>query len=169
MKFLDFLKSKDQFYINKDDPFLIHETLNSSFNIIRKEKSKTIENTVLYYIDVNGKDYRIFIERNKDDIHIGFERFKNDEWHMNIQTNDLSAKELLGIFGTIKILLSQRFKSIYIYTDDSKKFTLYRKIILKLNSELNLNFGLSTDDKSFTLYTKDGYKPKHSFLKNKIF
>lgn len=158
--------SDTQKYINEDDPFMFRESLNSSFDIIKTETDA--DKIKLYYIDVNGKDYRIFIERSKEALHIGFERFYDNIWDVQTVTNDLSAKEVLGIFGTIKqILLRQKFNSVYVHTRNSKKAMLYRRLLYKLGVELNssstkdLNF--VTDDKFLILSSDISYKPKFKY------
>lgn len=171
----------NELMVHASDPFLIKESLNSSFKII---KTGSIRGADVYYIDVNSKEYRIFIEKSQYDdqeLHIGFERLYAGTWNINITTNDLTAKELLGIFGTIKkIVLNYKFISIHVETGNTRKYNLYKKILLKLSKELssemdiNLGLSISPDDSSMELnimtknnryIPRDKPKPKFRYTK----
>ena len=112
----------------------IFESLNTSYNI---EKTEMSNNVQLYYINVNNKKYRIFIENNKNNLHVGFERYKNNKWVTQKETHDLSTKEILGLFGTIKKLVkNQKMKSLTVFSKEIQKNRIYIKMIQKLNNEL---------------------------------
>lgn len=149
-------------FINEVDPFMFNESLDSSFEIIKKDKDSE-SSTIRYYIDVNGKEYRIFIENVENHLHIGFERFIKNKWTLEGFTNDLNPKEILALFGTIKnLLLKQKFKSINVSTNEMKKYGLYRRMLQKLQKELNksgYNFKYATNDIFDFLYTEEEYKP----------
>lgn len=156
MKFRDIINVYDDL-----SPFILNETLDSSYPINRTE---TEGNVWLYYITIADKNYRIFIERINNDLHIGFERFNNDAWEIDIITNDLKASELLGIFGTIKnLLLKETFNSVYVFTGNSKKKALYSRLIQKLrdklNIELKLDFKFASKNDVLFIYSDVVYKP----------
>lgn len=135
----------------------LKESLNTSFKITKTEKGKY--GVDLYYLNVNNKEYRIFIERSDKSLHIGFERNLNG-WEVTPITNDLTIKEIMGLFGTIKIIIeNQTFDSIWIETDNAKKHQLYFNMMSKLNKDLK--FSISRDDKSVLLYGGD-YNPSIS-------
>lgn len=113
----------------------INESLDSHFDIIKQEKGKF--GVDLYYLDMD-KPYRIFVEESNSILHIGFER-KLKDWTISTITNDLSIKEVLGLFGTVLYIVKQRkFKGLYIETEDPKKNQLYFNMIKKLNKEFNM-------------------------------
>ena len=142
------------------------ESFNSNYKITKKEIGKF--GVELYYLDME-KEYRIFIEDVDGYLHIGFER-KLDEWTVTPITDDLTTSEILGLFGTIKILIeSRKFKGIWIETDNSNKHQLYFNIINRLNRELN--FTLTRDDYSVFIYSDTYYIPniKNKFRYKKLF
>lgn len=115
----------------------LNESLDSSFEINKKEKG--MFNTDLYYVNIQDKKYRIFVEEQDKILHIGFERLINGNWTISTITNDLNTKEVLGLFGTIlKILKNMQFNGIYIETEDSKKGQLYFNIVTKMNRDLKM-------------------------------
>lgn len=160
MSFIDFLFKRNLY--EDVSSFYLNESLDSSFKIIKTENDSDT-NTKFYYIEPNeisGKKYRIFIERNNNDLHIGFERQYKGNWEIDIVTNDLKPKEILGLFGTInQILLKEKFISILIRTKSSKKMMLYRNLLMKLSNKLNNEFKFLTDDVNMVLYSENVYKP----------
>ena len=125
------------------------ESFDTNFKITKKEVGNL--GVELYYLDME-KEYRIFIEEVDFYLHIGFERKILDSWTVTPITDDLSTKDILGLFGTIKTLIeSRKFKGIWIETDNSKKHQLYFNIINRLNREIK--FTLVRDDYS-VFYTE---------------
>jgi hypothetical protein len=145
---------------------LMYESLDSSFKIIKQETAKY--DAELYYLNME-KEYRIFIEESDEILHIGFERKINNDWKVTPLTNDLSTKEILGLFGTIKVLLEgRRFKGIWIETDNGKKHQLYFNLISKLNKKYK--FSLARNDTSVYLYNGEHIpNMKEKFKYKKMF
>ena len=149
MNFIDFLK----------------ESLDSYYKIQRQEIGAF--GTDLFYININDKEYRIFIEAVDKELHIGFERKIGNNFEVTPITDDLSTKEVLGLFGTIlRILKNRDFTAVFIETDNAKKNQLYFNIMTKLNRELKFNF--ARDDNSILLYNgqySPGIKDKFRYKK----
>jgi len=134
------------------------ESFDTSYNIQKIEKG----NPDFYYTDINGKIYRIFVEKVNHDgihLHIGFERKIQSKWTTEGITNDLSTKEIMGLFGTvIKLVKSMRFNSITFGSHDVKKSRIYQSIFNKMIHEFNLkNPYVSYDDYSVSIYTDEPY------------
>ena len=133
------------------------ESLDSSIKILRTEIGKF--DAELFYLDM-VPEYRIFVETDKKDnyICVGFERKLNDTWTITPITDDLSAKEVLGLFGTIKIIVKGRkFNGLLVNTDNPKKNQLYFNMLSKLNHDLKMI--MVRDDKCILLYNGE-YIPK---------
>ena len=56
---------------------ILYESFNSKLNINKVEEKGDL---TFYYINVNNKNYKIFIERVDEDLHLGFERELNGSW-----------------------------------------------------------------------------------------
>ena len=142
---------------------IIYESFDSKYNIINIEK---IDNITFYYIDVNSKHYKIFIEDADNDLHLGFERNIDGVWIIDDLTNDLTNKEVLGLMGTMKYILFDiiklKFNSLSVFTNDSRKNQMYFNIFRKLNKD-NI-FKQARDDNSIILY-KDYTEPKFKYKK----
>lgn len=123
---------------------LFLESFDSSYQVIKKEK---IQNVQRFYLEnFNDKIYRIYFEKVDDIISIGFERYI-DKWFISGLTNDLTSKEVLQLFGTIKVLLKeQSFNGIFITSQEVNKSNLYFNMINKLNKEYK--WSVSRDDDS---------------------
>ena len=124
----------------------------------------------LYLIPINDKEYRMFIEQIDNDLHIGFERKLNNKWTISEITNDLSTKEVLGLFGTlIKVVKYKRKKSkidsIYVSTEDFKKAQTYFNILIKVAKKINAK--VIRDENGITLYFNDIETIKHKIFKYK--
>lgn len=133
----------------------LQESLDSFFKIHKTELGKY--GADLFYIDINGKDYRIFVEESDKSLHIGFERKIDDKYEVTPITDDLSTLEILGLFGTIlRIIKSKKFTAIWVETDNAKKNQLYFNMMTKLNR--TLKFNLARDNNSILLYNGD-HKP----------
>lgn len=136
----------------------LFESLDSIFKISKREK----ENNVDFYCVEMSKLYRIFIEEiidNGTHPYIGFERFANGDWHVKGVTKDLTAKEVLGLFGTIKKIISSRmFNSLYIRTDEKEKIQLYHNMMRKLND--HLDFGIVSRNDNGVLLYNGNHRPK---------
>ena len=115
---------------------ILFESLDSKYNINKIEK---IDNITFYYIDVNDKHYKIFIEKEDNDLHLGFEREINSIWVIDDLTNDLSNKEVLGLIGTMRHIvvdiLKLNFNSLTVFTNDMRKNQMYFNIFRKLNKD----------------------------------
>lgn len=147
-------------YLNTN-VFFIDESFDSKFKI--KSKEKIDNSTTLYYFDIENKEYRIFIEKIESNIHFGFERLINNKWVINGVTNDLSQKDILTLFGTVKhIILMEKFKTLNVSTNEMKKYSLYKRMLEKLSSELSdegYNFKLGSNKLFVFLYSEDEYLP----------
>ena len=143
----------------------VKESLDSYHKILYTEKLDNIE---FHYLDINGKMYRIFIERIVKEgthLHIGFERKIDDKWSIYGLSGDLNTKEIFGIFGSIfNILKNTQWNSITFGSEELKKSRLYHKIFEKLVDKLNLkNLEIEYNDKYISIYTEKTFKPKISF------
>lgn len=120
------------------------ESFDTSFQIIKKEHINGVNRFYLEHF--NNKIYRIYFEKVDDIISIGFERFI-DKWFISGLTNDLTSKEVLQLFGTIKVLLKeQSFKGIFITSQEVNKSNLYFNMINKLNKDYK--WSVSRDEDS---------------------
>lgn len=115
---------------------ILFESLDSKYDINKIEK---IDNVTFYYIDVNDKHYKIFIEKEDNDLHLGFEREIDSIWVIDDLTNDLSNKEVLGLIGTMRHIvvdiLKLNFNSLTVFTNDMRKNQMYFNIFRKLNKD----------------------------------
>lgn len=115
---------------------ILFESLDSKYDINKIEK---IDNVTFYYIDVNDKHYKIFIEKEDNDLHLGFEREIDSIWVIDDLTNDLSSKEVLGLIGTMRHIvvdiLKLNFNSLTVFTNDMRKNQMYFNIFRKLNKD----------------------------------
>lgn len=115
---------------------ILFESLDSKYDINKIEK---IDNVTFYYIDVNDKHYKIFIEKEDNDLHLGFEREIDNIWVIDDLTNDLSNKEVLGLIGTMRHIvvdiLKLNFNSLTVFTNDMRKNQMYFNIFRKLNKD----------------------------------
>lgn len=141
---------------------IFFESLDSKYAINKVEK---IDNVTFYYINVSSKNYKIFIEKEDNDLHLGFEREIDGIWVIDDLTNDLSNKEVLGLIGTMRHIvvdiLKLNFNSLTVFTNDMRKNQMYFNIFRKLNK--NGIFQQVRDDTSVMLYkeptqTKFNYK-----------
>ena len=143
------------------------ETMNSKYNIVKIEK-KDVD---FYYLEnINNEQYRVFIENNNNDLHIGFEWFDGTDWDISSRTNKLTAKEVFGIFGTIKHILKTEYKqikSIFVFTLDSKKAQTYHNAIRKLALDFNLNSVVRDEVRILARNTNYNYKTKFKYKFNK--
>ena len=142
---------------------ILYESFNSKLNINKVEEKGDL---TFYYINVNNKNYKIFIERVDEDLHLGFERELNVSWIIDDLTNDLSTEEVLGLLGTMRYILVDiiklNFNSLTVFTNDIRKNQMYFNIFRKLNKD-NI-FKQSRDDSSIMLY-KDYTKTKFKYKK----
>ena len=142
---------------------ILYESFNSKLNINKVEEKGDL---TFYYINVNNKNYKIFIERVDEDLHLGFERELNGSWIIDDLTNDLSTEEVLGLLGTMRYILVDiiklNFNSLTVFTNDIRKNQMYFNIFRKLNKD-NI-FKQSRDDSSIMLY-KDYTKTKFKYKK----
>ncbi len=140
--------------------YLINESLDTFYKIEKTEKKSDIEYN---YFTINEKQYRMFSENLDNHFHIGFERYKEYDniWDIYGLTRDLSNKEVLGLFGTIKkYILSQKFKSINVSTYEVNKLSLYIRMMKKLCNELNNNgydFKFGNNDDFIFIYSDETY------------
>lgn len=147
MRFKDFLKDSSFGYM--------FESLDSPFNIGSTVKNS--DSVTYYYIsDKNlNKDYRIFVERIKNTISIGFERKLNSNWNIYELTNDLSTKEILGLFSTVVYIVKQQknIDGIMFGSIETKKQRLYINIGQKIAKKMDLK--IMYDDSAVFLYKED--------------
>jgi len=137
----------------------IFESLNSSFDVV---KTEVIDNVTFYYIDMTV-NYRIFIEEIRENslihLHVGFERYIDDNWNVDDVTNDLTGRELLGLFGTVKSIVKMRkFNSLLFVSENHKKIQVYHNIARKLSGELNFS-SVSRND-NMVIITDGSYTPR---------
>lgn len=123
----------------------LNEAFDTHYSVVEKDVVPEFNTTRYYfYVDENKYiKYRIFVERSEDnkDIEVGFERLYGDNWIRFGETNDLSTKQVLGLFGTVaEILKKEKFESLYISSNEAKKFKIYSKMISRLVSSLNANY-----------------------------
>ena len=130
---------------------LMYESFNPNISI----KETYIKDNVTFYVldknEMSDKEYRVFVEKVDNDIHIGFERKLNNEWNIYDITNDLQTKEILGLFGTvIDIVEKYKADTIMFRTENYKKGQMYWNITRKIASKFN--YGVSRDDNIIVLY-----------------
>ena len=139
----------------------LFESMDSSFPIVNQDK---IGNTKRYYLNVNKDKYRIFVENDENDLHVGFEYFDDNTWDIDSVRNTLSPKEIFGIFGTLKnILKTQKIKSIFIKTSDKKKAQTYYNAIRKLNDCFKFEHIYRDDKAILAINGKREYKPAFKY------
>lgn len=116
----------------------VTESFDSSHKIIKIEKG----NPDLYYINIDENKYRIFIEKAQDsktDLHIGFEYLNGKNYEIKGIHNILKPKDILGLFGTILVILKKyEMTSIMFCTKETKKFRTYLRMMERLVQELNI-------------------------------
>jgi hypothetical protein len=154
----------------------VNESLNTPVNIYKTEKAPS--GVTYYYIKLGSKDYRIFTESlyvyGEQYIHLGFERYNRD-WSPLGLTNDLSMKEILSLFSTIKVvILMIKPEGIYIANKlEPGKITKYYNMLI--NMDLKEYMYARLNDHSIILYKKDSlsdielnksYKGLHKAIKN---
>lgn len=122
MSFKEFLKKFPEYQE-------IKESLDSPVNIDKIEKEGNLK---FYYFYINDKEFRGILElsEDKESTNIIFEQKINGEFTTIGIQNNLSRKESLALFSTLKILNKYiKTKVNFIATDDPKKLRLYLKMM----------------------------------------
>lgn len=120
----------------------INESFDSYYRI---NDVRVINNVYFYYFSIRDLKYRIFVEpyeNNPKEIHIGFELFNNrqNEYQIEGLIDELSAKEVLSLFGTIlRILKDIKPTLVYVESNEPKKHRLYVNLMRRLMRELGLD------------------------------
>lgn len=112
----------------------LNESLDSFVDITKKEKDGNLE---FYYFSINDKEFRIVLEVEDFGTAIIFEqKINNNYTYEGIQSN-LSSKEVLTLFGTLKkqIINNIKTEKNYIYTDDKQKLRIYLKLLSKVGAK----------------------------------
>ena len=160
-------------YLESMNNSFVIEAFDTSYKINKKEKINAGGNiTTLYYIDINSKKYRVFVEESKDEIedkpninlHIGFEYYDEVTKDFTIKGlhTVLGTKEVLGLFGTVlKILKTIAFDNIMVCSGESKKFRLYLRMVERLAKEFNIK-NVTHNDECIFMFNSD-YKPSFKF------
>lgn len=125
-----------------------NESLDTSLLIKRKTKA-SLNVPQNYYVDVSGKEYRIWIlevTQENEPVQIGFQR--QDEygkWRTLGAFGDINTKDLLSLFGTIKLIIKNSNYECIVFGIDAerehtkiqkKKMNLYTRLVKKLQQEL---------------------------------
>ena len=139
----------------------VTEAFDTTHKIIKTEKG----NPDFYYIDIGENKFRIFIEKAQDsktDLHIGFEYLNGNNWEIRGIHNILKAKEILGLFGTILVILKKyEMTSLMFCTKETKKFRTYLRMMERLVQELNIKNLQHNDECIFGFNIE--YKPKFNY------
>lgn len=135
----------------------IKESLNSPVNIYKTENDG---NYSYYYFNINDKEFRAVIEKVQDESAIIFEQKINSSFSYDGIVNNLSSKEVLSLFSTLKSFLYYiKTEKNYIFTNDEKKLNVYLKIIKSISEIKSINYekvqgdyviGFSFDSKIIT-------------------
>lgn len=123
-------------YLNEQ--FVI-ESFDSSHKIIKVERG----NPDFHYFNIDSHEFKIFVEKDTADstnLHIGFE-YKDPikGWVIDRIYDILNAKNILGLFGTIYLVLkSYNFNAVMFCSHEDKKFRTYVRLMSKLAKEFNV-------------------------------
>ena len=136
-KFGDFMRE----YLNEQ--FVI-ESLDTTHKIVRIQKG----NPDFYYFNIDENEFRVFVEKSEDselDLHIGFEYYNpNKGWMISGIQDILSAKNVLGIFGTVfMVLKTYKFNSVMFCSNEPKKFRTYLRLMDRLSKVSLDSYSLS--------------------------
>lgn len=145
----------------------LKESLNTSFPIFQVING----NPEYHLLRISEYTYRIFIEYSYDgskDIHVGFEILDDTQWSTKGMRDNLSIKELSGLFGTLlNILKGKDFNTMYICSDESLKHRAYLNMASKLSKNLNYEY-MNHDDFCIMISKrkqKQNPKFKHKVIK----
>lgn len=159
IKFRDWLKEKEIKKINLDEALeaaYFFESFDTHYDIVEIKK---VDVFTFYGFSVNNKPYRIFIEDmpKYDMIHIGFEKYDYDKnrWRIEGIDDELKNGEVQKIFGTIiyvvKDLYKGNYNNILIWTDETKKFRVYLRLVSQISKKLIPDSIVSHNEKSITI------------------
>ena len=160
-------KLRTEFREFLNESFII-ESFDTSHIISKVEKG----NPDFYYFSIDDKEFRIFVEKAEDDnksLHIGFEYLIPDKgWTIYGIHNTLSAKEILGIFGTIyNVLQKYKFNALMFCSSEHKKFRTYVRLATRLANSLNIKEVTHNNECIFLFNVDHNLKPKFKYKSNK--
>lgn len=146
----------------------ITEAFDTSHIISKVEKG----NPDFHYFSIDDKEFRIFVERAENDnksLHIGFEYLIPVKgWTIHGIHNNLSAKEILGVFGTIyNVLQKYKFSDLMFCSSEHKKFRTYLRLATRLATYLNVKEVTHNNECIFLFNVDTNNKPKFKYKSNK--
>lgn len=115
----------------------ITESLNTPVEFAKIEKDN---NLIFLYFNIEDKEFRIVIEKVDDESAIIFEQKINDAYTYEGMQNNLSVKESLSLFSTLKNIKKYLNNKNYIYTDSKDKLRLYLKILKSIKEVKFINY-----------------------------
>ena len=107
----------------------IYESLDSHSEI---EKIQTENGFKFYYFSIEDKKFRVILEVVDDETGINFEQFLNGSYTAAGISKNLSAKEVMLLFGTVFYIIKKYSITEHysVFTDDRKKFRAYNRILM---------------------------------------
>ena len=107
----------------------VYESLDSYSEI---EKIQSENGFKFYYFSIEDKKFRVILEVVDDETGINFEQFLNGSYTAAGISKNLSAKEVMLLFGTVfyiinKYSITEHYSG---FTDDRKKFRAYNRILM---------------------------------------
>ena len=115
----------------------ITESLNTPVAFTKIEKDN---NLTFLYFNIEDKEFRIVIEKVDDESAIIFEQKINEAYTYEGMQNNLSVKESLSLFSTLKNIKKYLNNKNYIYTDSKDKLRLYLKILKSIKEVKFINY-----------------------------
>jgi len=123
------------------------ESLDGFVKITGTETQEIDGNKIIFkHFSVEGVLYRIFEDINKNACFIGFEIFDQVQKKYSHETPKDSSgvyKNSALVLGTVlkeAINISKKFDEVVFNTNDPKKYSLYKKMILKIQNKIDLPF-----------------------------
>ena len=106
-----------------------NESLDSHAEI---EKIQTENGFKFYYFSIEDNKFRVILEVVDDETGINFEQFLNGKYTASGLSNNLSAKEVMLLFGTVFYIINKYSITEHysVFTDDRKKFRAYMRILM---------------------------------------
>lgn len=108
---------------------LQNESLDSHSEI---EKIESENGFKFYYFNIEDKKFRVILEVVDNETGINFEQFLNGKYTASGISKNLSAKEVMLLFGTLFYIIKKYSITLHysVFTDDRKKFRVYMRILM---------------------------------------
>lgn len=134
----------------------INESLNTPVQIYKSENKNNLK---FLYFKINDKNFRAVIEKVEDESALIFEQQINDSYTYSGIQNNLSSKEVLSLFSTLKTLLQHvETDKNYVFTDSYEKARIYLKILNSMKEINSINYTEDHKNKQYVIgfsYSKE--------------